>query len=146
MKKWSSEGKPWGVGETGMAYYGTPKQISAVNGNRAYESQQGRMEGLATEAYNLIGKQQKYKATYTSVFNVVWYGLKPLAFGLTDTTREPKPEDGIFFTNYQEGIPGVQPERLGPYTSTLNPGYDPRLPCMSLGRCFTPFRPLIPIQ
>lgn len=128
MKKWSSEGKPWGVGETGMAYYGTPKQISDVNGNRAYESQQGRMEGLATEAYDLIGKQQKYKATYTSVFNIVWYGLKPLAFGLTDTTRAPKPEDGIFFTSYQEGIPGVQPERLGPYTSTLNPGYDPKLP------------------
>ena len=78
MKKWSSEGKPWGVGETGMAYYGSPKQISAVNGNRAYESQLGRMEGLATEAYDLIGKQQKYKATYASVFNIAWYGLKPL--------------------------------------------------------------------
>lgn len=128
MKEWSSHAKPWGVGETGMAYYGTPKQISAVNGNRAYESQQGRMEGLAAEAYDLIGKQQKYKATYTSVFNIVWYGLKPLAFGMKDTTRAPKPEDGIFFTRYQEGIPGVQPERLGPYTSTLNPGYDPKLP------------------
>jgi beta-galactosidase len=128
MKKWSSEGKPWGVGETGMGYYGTPKQISAVNGNRAYESQQGRMEGLATEAYDLIGKQQKYGATYSSVFNIVWYGLKPLEFGLKDTTRIPKPDDGIFFPNYHEGIPGVQPERLGPYVSTINPGYDPSLP------------------
>lgn len=128
MKKWSSEGKPWGVGETGMGYYGTPKQISAVNGNRAYESQQGRMEGLATEAYGLIGKQQKYKATYTSVFNIVWYGIKPLEFGLRDTTRAPKPEDGIFFPAFQEGIPGVQPERIGPYTSTINPGYDSSLP------------------
>jgi len=45
MKNWSSQGKPWGVGETGMGYYGTPKQISAVNGNRTYESQLGRMEG-----------------------------------------------------------------------------------------------------
>ena len=128
MKKWSSEGKPWGVGETGMGYYGTPKQISVINGNRAYESQQGRMEGLATEAYGLIGKQQKYKATYTSVFNVVWYGLKPLEFGLSDTTRAPKPKDGIFFPAFQEGIPGVQPERIGPYTSTINPGYDTNLP------------------
>lgn len=128
LKKWSSEGKPWGVGETGMGYYGTPKQISLVNGNRAYESQQGRMEGLALEAYDLIGKQQKYKPTYTSVFNIVWYGLKPLEFGLSDTTRAPKPEDGIFFPTYSEGIPGVQPERIGPYTSTLNPGYDPELP------------------
>ena len=128
MKKWSSEGKPWGVGETGMGYYGSPKQISAINGNRAYESQQGRMEGLATEAYGLIGKQQKYKATYTSVFNVVWYGIKPLEFGLRDTTRAPKPEDGIFFPGFKEGIPGVQPERIGPYTSTINPGYDSSLP------------------
>ncbi len=128
MKKWSSEGKPWGVGETGMGYYGTPKQISAINGNRAFESQQGRMEGLAREAYDLIGKQQKYKASYTSVFNIVWYGIKPLEFGLSDTTRAPKPEDGIFFPAFQEGIPGVQPERIGPYTSTINPGYDNSLP------------------
>jgi hypothetical protein len=128
MKKWSSEGLPWGVGETGMGYYGTPKQISAINGNRAYESQQGRMEGLALEAFDLIGKQQKYNASYTSVFNIVWYGLKSLEFGLTDTTRAPKTEDGVFFPVYREGIPGVQPERLGPYTSTLNPGYDPDLP------------------
>jgi len=128
MVKWSSEGKPWGVGETGMAYYGTPKQISAINGNRAYESQLGRMEGLAMEAYNLIGKQQKYKATYTSVFNIIWYGLKPLELGLKDTTRASTPEDGIFFQTYQEGIPGVQPERIGPYSSTINPGYDNTLP------------------
>ncbi|MGV8092547.1 MAG: glycoside hydrolase family 2 TIM barrel-domain containing protein [Mangrovibacterium sp.] len=128
MKRWSSEGKPWGVGETGMGYYGTPKQISAVNGNRAYESQQGRMEGLATEAYDLIGKQQEYRASYTSVFNIIWYGLKPLPFGLSDQSRSPRPEDGIFFPSYREGIPGVQPERLGPYISTVNPGYDPSLP------------------
>ena len=128
MRNWSTKGKPWGVGETGMGYYGTPKQISVINGNRAYESQQGRMEGLALEAYGLIGKQQKYKATYTSVFNIIWYGLKPLEFGLRDTTRAPKPEDGIFLPAFQEGIPGVQPERIGPYTSTINPGYDSSLP------------------
>ena len=128
MRKWSSEGKPWGVGETGMGYYGTPRQISVINGNRAYESQQGRMEGLAVEAYRLIEKQQEYKASYTSVFNLVWYGLKPLAFGMKDTTRAPIPEDGIFFPSFAEGVPGMQPERLGPYTSTLNPGYDPSLP------------------
>lgn len=128
MVEWSSKGKPWGVGETGMAYYGSPKQISVINGNRAYESQHGRMEGLATEAYNLISKQQKYNAVYTSVFNIIWYGLKPLELGLKDTTRASKPEDGIFFGEYKEGVPGVQPERLGPYTTTLNPGYDPSLP------------------
>jgi beta-galactosidase len=128
MRRWSSEGKPWGVGETGMGYYGTPRQISAVNGNRAYESQQGRMEGLAVEAYRLIGKQLEYKAAYASVFNIAWYGLKPLEFGLRDITRAPVPEDGIFFPAFREGVPGMQPERLGPYTSTINPGYDPALP------------------
>ncbi|WP_163325386.1 glycoside hydrolase family 2 protein [Draconibacterium mangrovi] len=128
MKNWSSQGKPWGVGETGMGYYGTPKQISAINENRAYESQLGRMEGLATEAYDLIGKQLGYDASYASVFNIIWYGLKPLPFGLKDTSRPSIPEDGIFFPEYQEGIPGMQPERLGPYTSTVNPGYDPGLP------------------
>ena len=131
MQKWSSEGKPWGVGETGMGYYGTPRQIAAVNGNRAYESQQGRMEGLAVEAYDLISKQLKYKATYASVFNIAWYGLKPLEFGLRDVTRAPIPSDGVFFQNFREGVPGMQPERLGPYTSTLNPGYDPALPLYS---------------
>jgi beta-galactosidase len=47
---------------------------------------------------------------------------------LKDTTRAPEPGDGIYFPPFQEGKPGVQPERLGPYTSTLNPGYDPSLP------------------
>jgi len=128
MRKWSSEGKPWGVGETGMGYYGTPRQISAVNGNRAFESQLGRMEGLAVEAHRLISKQLEYKATYASVFNIAWYGLRPLEFGLRDITRAPLPDDGVFFTPFREGVPGMQPERLGPYTSTINPGFDPALP------------------
>lgn len=128
LKEWSSQQKPWGVGETGMAYYGTPRQVAAINGDRAYESQQGRMEGLAKEAYDLIGKQNNYHASYTSVFNLVWYGLKPLEFGMTDTTSAPNLTDGIFFPAFREGVPGVQPERIGPYASTINPGYDPRLP------------------
>jgi len=131
MRKWSSEGKPWGVGETGMGYYGTPRQISVMNGNRAYESQLGRMEGLAIEAYQLIGKQLEYKASYASVFNIAWYGLKPLEFGLRDITRAPLPDDGIFFPPFREGVSGMQPERLGPYTSTINPGFDPDLPLYS---------------
>ncbi|MEY3189268.1 MAG: hypothetical protein RIT41_1803, partial [Bacteroidota bacterium] len=61
MKAWSSRGLPWGIGETGIAYFGTPKQVAIHNGNRAYESQLGRMEGLANEAYKLITTQFKYK-------------------------------------------------------------------------------------
>jgi hypothetical protein len=124
----ASKGKPWGIGEAGMAYYATPRQTAVYNGNRSYESQQGRMEGVAGEATRLINMLKKYQASYMSIFNLVWYGIKPLELGLPDTTRAPKPTDGIFFAKYRENQPGVQPERLGPYTTTLNPGYDPSLP------------------
>jgi len=127
LKNWSAQGKVWGVGETSMAYYGTPKQVSKVNGNRAYESMLGRMEGIARESYNLIKMQRAYSASYTSVFNLVWYALQPLPLGLSDVTRPSRAEDGIFF-GFEEGKPGMQPERLGPYTCTLNPGYDVMLP------------------
>ncbi len=129
MKGWASHGKPWGVGEHSMAYYGTPKQVSKYNGERSYESVLGRMEGLAYECYDLIALQRRLKASYVSVFNIAWYALQPLALGLPDTTRPPTLEDGVFMTaEYIEGKPGVQPERLGPYCTTLNPGYDSNLP------------------
>ncbi|MGC4046972.1 MAG: glycoside hydrolase family 2 TIM barrel-domain containing protein [Armatimonas sp.] len=122
------ENKPFGQGETGGAYYATPKQAAPFGGPRAYESQQGRMEAIAREAYQLLKEQRAVNASYVSVFNLVWYGLQPLEFGLPDTSRPYTLSDGVFFPNYREGVPGVQPERLGPYASTLNPGYDPRLP------------------
>lgn len=127
LHHWASQGKPWGVGETSMAYYGTPKQVSKINGNRAYESMLGRMEGLAQECYDLIKMQRAENASYSSVFNLIWYSLQPLPLGQSDVTRAATPEDGIFF-GFEEGKPGMQPERLGPYTSTLNPGYDANLP------------------
>jgi beta-galactosidase len=125
---WSSQGKPWGIGETGMAYFGTPAQVARVNGDRAYESQLGRMEGIAGEAFELIKEQRNLDAAYTSVFNVAWYGLRPLPFGLKDTSRPYTLEDGVYFNDYTEGKPGYQPERIGAYASTFNPGYDPSLP------------------
>ncbi len=128
MKNWSNEYPIWGIGEQGMAYAATPIEASKFSGNRAYESSLGRMEGVAAEAVELLNIQKKYKANYMSVFNVAWYGLKPLELGLRDTTRAPKMTDGIFFKAYQTGKPGMQPGRLGPYTTTLNPGYDPTLP------------------
>ena len=54
MREWKAIGKPWGVGEHSMAYYGTPEEVSKYNGDRAYESAEGRMEGLAYECYHLI--------------------------------------------------------------------------------------------
>jgi beta-galactosidase len=120
-------GKPWGVGESGGAYYATPEQVAKTNGERAYVSFEGRMEGIATEAYQNLLEERKYDADYRSVFNLVWYGLRPLPLGMPDVTRPPELTDGVFFPTFEEGKPGVQPERLGPYSTTLNPGYDPAL-------------------
>lgn len=128
-KGWKDVGKPWGVGESSMAYYGTPQQVAERVGSlRPYESMLGRMEGLAKECYDIISAQRKNDASYVCVFNLVWYGLKSLPLGKCDLTVAPTLEDGIFFGPYVEGQPGVQPERLGPYCTTLNPGYDPALP------------------
>ena len=127
-EKLSEKDRPFGVGETTCAYYGTPRHVAQFNGDRAYESFLGRMEGVAMESYEMIAKGQRPKAAFCSVFNLAWYGLKPLPIGLKDTTKAPELTDGIFFGNYEEGKPGIQPERLGPYSSTFNPGYDPNLP------------------
>ena len=129
MKRWIEIGKPWGIGEHSMAYYGTPEQVAKYNGERAYESQEGRMEGLANECYNLIVNQRQMGASYSTVFNMAWYALKPLPLGKKDKSKAPTVEaDGVFFGDYKEGVPGVQPERVGPYCTTFNPGYDPTLP------------------
>lgn len=128
MDRGQKSGKPWGVGEAGNAYYGTPEQVATTNGDRAYQSFLGRMEGVAISSYQSLVAQRQRNASYRSVFNLAWYGLKPLNLGMHDTTRAPNLDDGIFFTQYTEGVEGVQPERLGPYTTTFNPGYDPALP------------------
>lgn len=129
MNNWKAIGKPWGMGEHSMAYYGTPEQVAKYNGERAYESQEGRMEGLANECYNLIKDQREMGASFSTIFNMAWYGLRPLPLGKTDISKAPTVEDdGVFFGKYIEGVPGVQPERIGPYSTTFNPGYDPNLP------------------
>ncbi len=128
MDRALASGKPWGVGEAGNAYYGTPVQVAETNGARAYESFEGRMEGVAISSYQSLIDQRNHHAIYRSVFNLVWYGLQPLALGMKDVTRPPALEDGVFFAPPVDGRPGVQPQRLGPYCTTLNPGYDTSLP------------------
>ncbi|MDR2274060.1 MAG: hypothetical protein LBF27_24350 [Sphingobacterium sp.] len=129
LKKWKAVGKPWGVGEHSMAYYGTPEQVSKYNGEQAYESQLGRMKGLAKEVYDLLSNQRAMGASYVSVFNMAWYGLKPLPIGHRNLNKIPDiKQDGVFFSAFEEGKPGVQPERIGPYSTTFNPGYDESLP------------------
>ena len=125
---------PWGIGEQGGAYHISPEAVSKFNGERAYGSIEGRMEGLAMEACEALGWMQKNDANYRSIFNMAWYGLQPLALGLADTTRPPGLEDGIFFGPYIENKAGVQPERLGPYSTTFNPGTTGICRCTSRGR------------
>ena len=139
MKKAVALGKPWGVGETTGAYYMTPQQVAKeLNfGEHPYESFEGRMEGIAKQSYEQLMLQHQYHADYCSVFNLVWYGLQPLPLGLPDVTKAPTLQDGIFFPPYVENQPGVQPERLGPYCTTLNPGYDPSLPLYKPWPMFT---------
>lgn len=141
MRRAAATNKPWGVGEAGPAYYGTPQEIARMSGNpRAYLSFMDRMEGVAKVSYDSLADQRETGASYRSVFNMVWYGLKPLELGLRDTSRAPLVTDGVFFPPFVEGKPGVQPERLGPYCTTLNPGYDARLPLYAPWPLFTAIR------
>lgn len=121
-------GKPWGVGETTGAYHSSPRETSAFNGDRSYESFEGRMEAVAIEAYETLARAQRPSAAFCSMFNIVWYGLKPLPLGLSGPSQAPTMDDGVLFPTFIDGKPGVQPERLGPYCTTLNPGYDSGLP------------------
>jgi hypothetical protein len=120
--------KPVGVGECTIAYYGTPKHAEAFIGDLAYQSMDDRMKGVAIESYGQLKAQLSADFSYTSVFNLVWYGLKPLPLGHAYQENAPTIENGIYFGKYREGKPGVQPERFGPYCTTLNPGYDSSLP------------------
>jgi beta-galactosidase len=125
-------GKPWGVTESTYLWGEMPSEASRWNGARAYESWQGRLEGMAFEVWDeLVEKQIKPfpNISAVSVYDVTYYGLWPQPLGLPDLTRPLTIEDGVRFTApFVEGQPGTQPERLGPYATMLNPGYDPALP------------------
>lgn len=135
MLEWKSKSKPWGVGEMGMCYAGTPAHVSVVNGDRAFESQEGRMEGLAGEAFETISMQRGLDACYASISNLAWYGVQPLEIGLDDITRPVEAEDGIWFGPYREGVPGVQPNGSAPTPPHSTPVTIPGFRCTARGRC-----------
>ena len=120
--------KPVGVGECTIGYFGTPKHAAEFAGDRAFESVEERMKGVAIESYGQLKAQLLAGFSYLSVFNLAWYSLKPLPLGHAHQENAPTIENGVYFGEYQEGKPGVQPERLGPYCTTFNPGYDSDLP------------------
>lgn len=131
-RNYERTGKPWGVTEATYLWGRMPTEVSRYNGERAYESWRGRIEGMAFEVWDeLVEKQIKPfpNISVVSVYDVTYYGLWPQPFGLADITKPSVLEHGVHFTApYVEGKPGIQPERLGPYSTMLNPGYDPSLP------------------
>lgn len=121
--------KPLMLGEYSGSYYALPDRLDYLNGDRAYESYAGRVEALGIDVYEVATGLARDHLTYFSASETVWFGLEHLHFGYHDFTRLPTEQDGVFFTRpYQEGEPGMQPERLPPFVSTLNPGWDPALP------------------
>ena len=120
--------KPLMVGESGGTYYARPGQLAQFNGERAFESYAGRNEALAIDLYQNVVQMARPRLAYFSASETVWFGLEHLATGLRDFTRIPNRQDGVFFGPYVEGKPGAQLERIPPYMTTLNPGWDPDLP------------------
>ncbi|MBU3665444.1 MAG: hypothetical protein FGM15_06150 [Chthoniobacterales bacterium] len=131
-RNYERTGKPWGVTEATYLWGRMPSEVSRYNGERAYESWRGRLEGMAFEVWDeLVERQIKPfpNISVVSVYDVTYYGLWPQPLGLADLAKPPTLDDGVHFTApYVEGKPGIQPERLGPYATMFNPGYDPRLP------------------
>lgn len=121
--------KPRMVGESGGTYYAKPPLLAEFNGDRAFESYQGRDEALAIDLYQNVTQMARPKLAFFSASETVWFGLEHLPFGYRDFTRLPDADDGVVFTApFREGKPGWQVERIPPYVTTLNPGWDPALP------------------
>jgi beta-galactosidase len=123
-------GRPWAITEDSQAWFSLPPFAAQWAGDRAYENFAGRMEGVGIEVYELLTQRHvPSSAFYISPYSVTWYGLKHMPLGHPQTERPQTMEDGVLFTApYQEGKPGMQPERIAPYSMTLNPGYDPSFP------------------
>ncbi|BDI32020.1 beta-galactosidase [Capsulimonas corticalis] len=120
--------KPRMVGESGGTYYARPEQLAVFNGDRAYESYAGRNEALGIDVYQNVVQMARPSLTFYSASETVWFGLEHLNLGYHDYARLPNASDGITFGSYVEGRPGMQLERIPPYVTTLNPGWDPSLP------------------
>ncbi len=128
LKESAETGKPYGVGEACIAYYATPRQAAMYVGDRAYRSYSDFSDAVAIDAYELLKIQRKV-GVFCSVWNVGYYGVEELPLGMVDTSKPPTKNDGVFLTMpYTEGKPGIQLERIPPYATQYNPGYDPRYP------------------
>lgn len=121
--------KPLMVGESGGTYYARPGQLAIFNGDDAYASYAKRNDALGIDVYDNIVHMAKPKLAYFSASETAWFGVEHLGVGYRDTSRLPTKRDGVFFTApFKEDAAGLQPERIPPYVTTLNPGWDTSLP------------------
>jgi beta-galactosidase len=128
-KNYGENDIPWGITESTDQYWLMPDSYEATVGDRVYDTLTAKMEGVGWLIYDTLANvQESLNGFVTAVYNVTWYGLKPLPIGQADTSRAPTDQDGVWLAPYREGEFGVQPERLGPYSVQFNPGYDPALP------------------
>lgn len=115
-KKLSFEtSKPLTLGEMGNMYYASPDLVCEFMGDQTFNSFEGRLEAIGRDAFELLKYYRKH-AAQTCIFNLVWYGLRPLPFKEKIHTYED-------YTT-----PGIKPTKTGRYISTLNAGYDEELP------------------
>ncbi len=129
--------KPITIGENGSMYYSTPDSVNLLDGEKALQTFDGRLNAVASECYhNLIG-QRKW-ADQVCVFNLIWYGLEPLPFK----------DQMLTYDSYE--TPGIKPSRITPYLRTLNAGADDNLPAFIPNpvwkytqSAFTPVRPFL---
>ena len=120
--------KPLMVGENGGTYYARPADFYRLGGEEAYASYAGRNFALGVDVYSNYVSMAKGRLAYFSASETAWFGLEPLPLGYTDHTRPPNRTDGILFKDEPEGGWGMRPERMPPYVTTFNPGFDKSLP------------------
>ncbi|MCQ2425539.1 MAG: hypothetical protein MJ070_05285 [Lachnospiraceae bacterium] len=111
----TKRGKPITIGEMGSMYYSTPDEVTGEYGRDAIESFDGRLRAVAEEAHHDLIGERKW-AAQVCVFNLLWYGLRPLPFA----------DRLLSYDDYT--TPGIKPSRVTPYMRTLNAGADPLLP------------------
>jgi hypothetical protein len=107
--------KPVTIGEVGPMYYSTPEDEAKFVGDVVYESFANRLKAMGIEM-NWNTQHHRVWTEYSSPFNMAWYSMEQLPFA-GETWTYPTFEG-----------PGMKPDRMGPFTSTFNAGFDPKQP------------------
>ncbi len=122
------ESLPVMLGEFTGSYYGLPHWMDYMLGDHTHKTYAGRVDAMGIDIYEMLTQMGIDKLDYFSASETVWFGLEHISLGYNDYTRLPNENDGVFLTaEYTEGLPGSQPERIPPFVTTLNPGWDSSL-------------------